>query len=113
MGGISTQFSMYLQDKFNGEATEWPTWRIQYKGALPNTCGIYDKRVCGEAMTKHYDFIHAKAGAVFGSYTEWLEGLLLNEHYKSTHVTPIEYRTIIHDEPKLATMHQQPSPINI
>lgn len=105
MGGFSEILSYYLQDKFNGESTNWPKWRIQYKGALPNTCGIYDKSVCDHAMKKHHKFIYKKAGAVFGSYTEWLEGLLLNNHYNSVNVTTIEYRTITHDEPRLTTLH--------
>mmetsp|Transcript_30448 Transcript_30448/g.30958 ORF Transcript_30448/g.30958 Transcript_30448/m.30958 type:complete len:349 (-) Transcript_30448:326-1372(-) len=100
---VQDQYSSEVQ---NGAKTwTWSSELIETKMKEKNTCGGYGKDECAKVISKHYQYIKDKCGAVIGSQTPWAEAALLAAG--ASHILTIEYSEIISEHQSLSAKTPQ------
>jgi hypothetical protein len=111
MNGAAQMDNRYMTQRFSGAKDSLPRWDPKYinktlaMAAAGNLKGTYGRRTTNQVLRllrRHSKDLNGKHVAVIGSVRPWMEALLLD--VGARHVTTIEYRKIVSEDPRISTL---------
>jgi hypothetical protein len=109
--GAAVVKNWYLEERYSGTTGMQPTWTLEeiegmkalaLQNKLPGNYGWPVTSMIWSMLTKHAHLLRGRHAFVIGSETPWLEAQLLA--VGASHVTTIEYGTIVSQHPNVSTM---------
>jgi hypothetical protein len=111
MGNRSWIHQWYIEEKYSGGTGMQPVWTVAeiegmkaqaLQDTLPGNYGWGTTSMIWGMMKRYENLLRGKHAFVIGSETPWVEAMLLA--IGASHVTTIEYGTIISQHPNVSTM---------